>query len=170
MGWLARHSTVVREQTIAVSLEISPHWTRLFRLPEAVSLGDQSFVPASGNFLFEGEWQQLAVGQNDVTIVVPPEDGRYQFWVCLVSAAEGWAYERNAPFLLINAQSTAGVVTITVQRITTIRALRFRQLPTAFLRALAAPFVTIFTNWSLLLAMVRRDILGLYLGSFGDAD
>ena len=169
MAWLGPQSSIARANAIEVSLEILPGWKTLFSSTAGVALGSQAFDPRTGNFLFEGDWQAIAEGQNKLAIAVPAEDGRYQFWISLVSPDEGWAYERNAPFLLVNAEVKSGAVEILSERVTTIRSLRLRQLPAAFLRALAAPFVTIGSNWSLIRAMVRRDILGRYRGSFGDA-
>ena len=169
MAWLGPHECVSRQNSIAVSLDVLDSWKQLFQSQEGVSLGYQAFDPKSGNFLFEGEWQELVGASNSLLIAVPSEDGRYQFWVSLVSAIEGWAYERNAPFLLINAQVSGGIATLATQRVTTLRALRARLLPMALLRLIAAPFLTIGGNWSLIRAMVRRDILGRYRGSFGDS-
>lgn len=54
-------------------------------------------------------------------------------------------------------------------RVTTLRALRRRRLGRALKRACIYPALTVWRNRGLIRAMVRRDVLGRYRGSFGGA-
>ena len=144
-------------------------WRAVFAGPGQVAIAYQAYEPARGAFLFEGEWEPVdEAGAHKVTIPVPEEEGRYQFWISLVHATEGWAYEHGKSFLLIDAEVSNGEMRVLEERRTTLQGLRMRLLPSTLWRALRAPFTTITTHWGLISAMVERDILSRYKGSFGD--
>ena len=148
---------------------ISPGDLKGFSSQSQTAIAYQAYEPKHGAFLFEGEWEPVnEPGLRKLTIPTPDEEGPYQFWISLVNATDGWAYERGEAFLLIDAEVNAGQMRVISQRLTTLRSLRFRLLPVTLLRALGAPFATIGRNWGLIHAMVERDILSRYKGSFGD--
>jgi len=100
---------------------------------------------------------------------IPAEDGNYQVFLSPMRENLCWYYERNWPFLLVEASTRDGIVNlgrvVVTNRAMLAREHAFRGLG----RALTLPFQTIARNRGLIRAMVRRDILGRYRGSFGGA-
>ncbi len=169
MSWLGQGTCVAKTNSLEVDVELRPAWRKIFQSTGQAALSYQAYEPATGAFLFEGEWEPVdEAGRRTLTIPAPAEDGLYQFWISLVHATDGWAYERGQHFLLVDAEVSAGAIRVLRQRLTSMRRLRLSLLPKTLLRALAAPFVTIGRNWSLIQAMVERDIYSRYKGSFGD--
>ena len=169
MAWLGQATCLQKTSSLEVEIELLPTWRKMFPSDGQAALAYQAYEPATGAFLFEGEWEPVnEPGRRTLVIPAPAEEGPYQFWISLVHPADGWAYERGQKFLLVDAEVAGSEFRLLRQRITTLRGLRLRLLPRTLLGAIAAPFATIGRNWSLIQAMVERDIHARYKGSFGD--
>ncbi len=143
--------------------------------PETFSLGWQFFDPETNLFILEGEWiplkNEVAPGQAasfDISILLPPEPGRYQIYVSPIAQPDGWIYFRGEPFLRIAAEAAEGRVRVLDHEITTVRKLRWARIGAALPRLLLAPLHTLAVNRRLIRSMARRDILARYRGSWGD--
>jgi lipopolysaccharide transport system permease protein len=98
-------------------------------------------------------------------IDIPQDPGEYRFFVSPMREDSGWYYERGWPILLIEAAPQQPPRL----RVTTQAAIRSEDNVRALRRAFTYPFLSIWRNRALIRAMVRRDILGRYRGSFGGA-
>jgi lipopolysaccharide transport system permease protein len=137
-----------------------------FTLDAPGVVGWQLYDPASGAFLYEGEWSQAGgngTGHTDVDlrVTLPAEDGPYRIQVAPV--------EDRARFILIDAQVGEGQVSMEPPRITTQSRESRARLLTALPKVFAYPISSIWQNRQLMLSMVKRDILARYRGSFGGA-
>jgi lipopolysaccharide transport system permease protein len=132
-----------------------------FQLDRACVLGWQIFDPATGAFLFEGEWSEARQGAVDLRVTLPAEDGPYRVQVAPVE-------DRNR-FVLIDAHVTEGALALDPPRVTSSGALRRAGLLRAVPKAFSYPVRSLWTNRKLIATMVRRDILSRYRGSFGGA-
>ncbi|MFB3825629.1 MAG: ABC transporter permease [Bryobacteraceae bacterium] len=103
----------------------------------------------------------------EMSFDLPPEPGRYQVFVSPMREGRCWYYQRGWPFLLIEAAVEAEGARIVRARIVTWRQLRRENFRRSLGRALVYPGRTVWRNRSLVRAMVRRDVLGRYRGSFG---
>jgi lipopolysaccharide transport system permease protein len=112
--------------------------------------------------------RDIAPGESfavSLPIDVPEYPGAYRFFVSAMRENGGWYYERGWPFLLIEATPEG----ISAARVTSLSTVRRQDTLRAAGRALTYPFLTIWRHRTLIRAMVRRDILGRYRGSFGGA-
>lgn len=100
----------------------------------------------------------------DVPVEFPPEPGRYRAFVSGMREHAFWFYERGMPFVVV--EFAGGAMS---SQVTTMRALRRRNLWRAAGRAFSYPVLSMWRNRSLIRSMVRRDIVGRYRGSFGGA-
>src|ERR1700737_898423 len=73
-----------------------------FELDTPGVVGWQIYDPATGAFLFEGEWKHAGAPKVDLRVVLPEEDGCYRVQVAPVAARER--------FILIDAQVSQGKV------------------------------------------------------------
>lgn len=131
-----------------------------FTLDEPCLLGWQIFDPATGAFLFEGEWKQLTDPQVELSIPLA-DDGDYRIHVAPV--------EDRSRFILLDAQVTEGKPEIHETRVTTARAMARERLLRAIPKAFIYPPRSLWRNRKLIRSMVRRDILARYRGSVGGA-
>jgi len=122
-------------------------------------VGWQLYDPASGAFLFEGEWAETGHADVDLRVALPPENGPYRIQVAPV--------EDRARFILIDAHVAEGQVSMEPPRITTEARERRAQWLTALPKAFVYPISSIWQNHKLMWSMVKRDILARYRGSFG---
>ena len=97
----------------------------------------------------------------------PPENGRYRVLLSPMRENVCWYYDRGWPFLLVEGETADGVVRGVHMRVATQSVLRRAQVRRAIGRAVVYPLLTVWRNRGLIRAMVRRDILGRYRGSFG---
>ena len=110
-----------------------------------------------------GAWTRVAV-----ECEIPAEPGRYRVFVSPMREHVRWYYEDGWPFLLAEAEvDEAGVARLAGVRVETRARLRRADLARSVARAFVYPWRTIWRNRSLIRAMVRRDVLGRYRGSFG---
>lgn len=103
----------------------------------------------------------------EIRFPLPPDPGRYRVYVSPMREREGWFYERGGEFLLLDLLVEGAAARIERARVFTMRRLRRELAVRSLGRALTLPWRAIFVNRSLIRAMVRRDILGRYRGSFG---
>jgi lipopolysaccharide transport system permease protein len=132
-----------------------------FRLDAPTIVGWQVFDPASGAFLFEGQWSEAREANVDLRLDLPCEDGPYRVQVAPV--------EDRARFIVIDARVSDGRLDMSAPRVSTTAEVRrdriFRAIPKAFIY----PVRSLWENHKLIRSMVRRDILSRYRGSVGGA-
>lgn len=128
------------------------------------TVGWQAFDPESRLFLWEGPWSH----GGEVEVALPPEDGRYWVYVSGVEPERGWDYARGEPFVLLEAEVADGRITRAAASRTDMRRLRARSALWAARRAVTQPFSTAARHRSLIVSMVKRDLLARYRGSFAD--
>ena len=102
-------------------------------------------------------------------IPLPAEDGRYQVLLSPMRENVCWYYEQGWPFLLVETSTANGAAQVDRVRVATRATLGRERAVRALGRAFAYPVSTVWRNRGLIRAMVRRDILGRYRGSFGGA-
>ncbi len=132
-----------------------------FRLEEPRVLGWQVFDPATGAFLFEGQWPDARGPLVDLSVSLPEQDGPYRVHVAPV--------EDRERFILIEARVSGGNVEVETPRVASAAGLRRAGLMRAIPKAFTYPVRSLWSNRKLMASMVRRDILARYRGSFGGA-
>lgn len=132
-----------------------------FELEKPCVVGWQIYDPATGAFLFEGEWRQIRDGKADVDIELPFEDGPYRVQIAPV--------EQRDRFIVIEARMHDGAAEISPPTVGTAGALRRARALRAIPKAFVYPPQSLWRNRKLIRSMVRRDILARYRGSFGGA-
>jgi lipopolysaccharide transport system permease protein len=140
------------------------------RVDEGSTLGCHWIDPLTGLFLRESDWVE-AVAQEQALLPVdlPPAPGPYRFYVSTRDAQGRWAYAQGKEFLVIDAEISLEGIEIRRQRMMTLGELRRERWPGVAREILFGPFLSIWTNRSLIASMVQRDILSRYRGSFADA-
>jgi lipopolysaccharide transport system permease protein len=128
-----------------------------FELDAPCVVGWQIYDPATGAFLFEGEWREIHGKNVDLRITLPEDDGPYRVQVAPVE-------DRNR-FVLIDAQVHDGALEMSPPRISTTGALRRERAIRSIPKALIYPPRSLWRNRKLIRSMVRRDILSRYKGS-----
>ncbi len=140
-----------------------------------VLLGYNVFDVQTGLLLMEGEhvsFGDCPPGERrelSAEIQLPPEDGRYRVWISPVEEKIAWFYDRGSRFLEIEVTSTEGGIAVDRVRQTTRARLGLRRAVQMAERALWYPWRTAVRHSSLILSMVRREVLGRYRGSMGGA-
>jgi lipopolysaccharide transport system permease protein len=147
------------------------HW----RTADGFYVGWQMFDPESGMFIAEGKWlplpRDLAPAETavmPVPVTLPKERGRYHVYISPVRENHGWFYEQGKPFVLLEAVVENGEAQLLDGRVTTLRALRRKNISKAVLKFFTLPVQLLWQNRSLIRSMVRRDVLSRYRGSAGD--
>src|SRR5215471_782102 len=124
-------------------------------------IGWQVFDPASGAFLFEGEWSEAGDSGVALRIDLPKDDGPYRVQVAPV--------EDRERFILIDARVANGELQVTSPRIASTGEMRRERLIRAIPKAFTYPARSLWENRKLIGSMVRRDILARYRASAGGA-
>ena len=146
-----------------------------WRAAEGSAFGYHVFDADSGTLIIDGPRIPLDAGPGEwvgveMEFEVPPEPGAYRVFFSPLLENIAWRYEQGWPFLLVEARvGEAGTVFAPRVRVLTCGALARRDLLRSFGRAFVYPVRTIWRNRSLIRAMVRRDVLGRYRGSFAGA-
>jgi lipopolysaccharide transport system permease protein len=145
-----------------------------WRAAEGFTFGYHLFDADTGTLIGDGARvtpeRDLAPGDSahlHMDLELPGEDGRYQVLLSPLRENEYWFYDRGWPFLLVEGETSAGTVRGLRLRVATQAALRRARALRAAGRAFVYPGRTVWRNRGLIRAMVRRDILGRYRGSFG---
>jgi len=133
----------------------------LFSIDSPGVIGWQVFDPASGAFLFEGEWSEARESAVALRIDLPNDDGPYRVQVAPV--------EDRERFILIDARVANGELQVTSPRIASTGEMRRERLIRAIPKAFTYPIRSLWENHKLIGSMVRRDILGRYRASAGGA-
>src|SRR4051812_9998127 len=146
-----------------------------WRIAEGFVIGWQIYDPDTATFIQEGAWTQLTedlasaqMADVALTIELPPERGQYHVYVSPMTPKDGWFYARNETFVLIDATVEHGAARVNGAAPTTVSALRRSKLWSNIRKVFTLPFVSIWTNWSLIRSMSRRDVMARYRGSVGD--
>jgi lipopolysaccharide transport system permease protein len=135
-----------------------------FRIDQPGVIGWQLSDPATGAFLQEGEWSEVAGLEANLRIPLPAEEGAYSVQVAPV--------QDRARFIAIDAwvsdaRVEEGRLTIGPARVLTASSVRRARLLRAIPKAFLLPARSIWRNRKLMGSMVRRDITARYRGSFG---
>jgi len=160
---------------LQVSFRIRNHSEEVWRSDAGYGVGWHLFDAATGTLLVDGPREmpaELAPGTSvklQFKIELPPEDGHYQVFLSPLREGSCWYYERGWPFVLVEVAVEHGQARLEGVRVATRSSLRRRNAVRAIGRAFTYPALTVWRNRSLILVMVRRDILGRYRGSFGGA-
>ena len=149
-------------------------WT----LAQNLALGWQVYDPDTSAFLAEGDWLALGREMNpgethavkDLIVDLPREAGHYRVYLSAMNEIDGWFYEQQWPFVVIEASvDPQGNAAVDSSAVTTLAALRRQTWPRRLRIALLQPWQTIWTNRRLISSMVRREVAARYRGSLGDA-
>ena len=145
-----------------------------WRQSEGFRVGYHLFDAETGTLIVDGARvaleSDLAPGQSAklrLDFDLPPENGRYQVMLSPMRENVCWYYDRGWPFLLLESETLGGAARLLRMRVATRRTLRREQTLRSIGRAFVYPVITLWRNRGLIRAMVRRDILGRYRGSFG---
>ena len=142
-----------------IAAAVEGHAIRVhFELDAPCVVGWQIYDPATGAFLFEGEWREIRDKKVDLCVALPEDDGPYRVQVAPVE-------DRNR-FVLIDAEVHDGALEMSPPRISTTGALRRERAIRSIPKALIYPPRSLWKNRKLIRSMVRRDILSRYKGSF----
>ncbi|MBZ5604957.1 MAG: ABC transporter permease [Acidobacteriia bacterium] len=129
-----------------------------FEIDQPCVVGYQIYDPATGAFLFEGEWHEVRGRNVDLEVAVPADDGPYRIHVAPV--------EDREKFILIDAHVHDGALEIAAPRVATQSGLRRERIFRSIPKALLYPPQSLWRHRKLIRSMVRRDILSRYKGSF----
>ncbi|MDP9053608.1 MAG: ABC transporter permease, partial [Acidobacteriota bacterium] len=145
-------------------------------LPEnGFAAGYQLFDEPTGTLVAEGERIPLTLAPSEgrklpLRIALPPEPGKYNIYVSVLREHVGWFYNEGRPFLLIDfAVDENGVPALRGWRIANKRTIARRHFVRGLSKAFVLPVKAFWRHRSLIRAMVRRDVLSRYSGSFGGA-
>jgi lipopolysaccharide transport system permease protein len=165
-----------QRRLLRLSCRLGNDSRQTWRADGGFAIGWQVFDPAGGGFLSEGEWIPLAAdvapGASvpvEVPVELPAERGPYRVYISPIDPESGWEYDRGGPFIVLDAEVDAGGARLIRQRLTTLRRLRWENPHRTLARLFRLPAAAIWRNWGLIRSMTRRDILGRYRGSLGDA-
>jgi lipopolysaccharide transport system permease protein len=145
-----------------------------WRPSEGFRFGYHLFDADTGTLIADGARvapeRDVAPGESarlHLDVELPPENGRYQVLLSPMRENVCWYYDRGWPFLLVESETDAGSIRLGRMRVATRRTLRREQAGRSIGRAFVYPVLMLWRNRGLIRAMVRRDILGRYRGSFG---
>ena len=113
--------------------------------------------------------EPISPGQSteiSMSIKLPPINGQFHIFVSMVKGGIDWFFNSGSSFLLIEYKTSNGYPEIIQQKVTTLTALRNHHLWRTAKRAFSYPVLIFPRHGSLILSMVRRDLLGRYRGSF----
>jgi lipopolysaccharide transport system permease protein len=162
-------------RTITASFRLVNNSEQHWRSEDGFFMGWQMFDPETGTFISEGNWNSLPSDlapaetvQLSVPVTLPKERGRYRVYISPIVQGHGWFYHQGKPFVLVDAAVEEGRARLVEGRVTTLRALRRRNIGQAIAKVFWLPARTLWTNRSLIRSMIRRDILARYRGSAFD--
>jgi len=147
-----------------------------WRASEGFGVGYHLFDADTGTLIVDGARvapaQDVKPGESmqvALEVPMPAEDGGYQVVFSPVRENHAWYYQKAWPFLLAETVTTEGVARVDRVRVVTQAILGRERALRGLGRAFVYPVTTVWNNWGLIRAMVKRDILGRYRGSFGGA-
>ena len=147
-----------------------------WRASEGFGVGYHLFDADTGTLIVDGARvapvQDVKPGESmpvTLDVLMPAEDGAYQVVFSPMREGHAWYYQKAWPFLLAETSTTEGAARVDRVRVTTQAVLGRERGLRGLGRAFVYPVTTVWNNWGLIRAMVKRDILGRYRGSFGGA-
>ena len=160
--------------SLRVRFELENRTDGNWRPADGFRIGCQIFDPDTNVYLQEGPRlalpADLAPGERqavEMDVPLPAVKGRYRVFVSPMVEDVCWYYDRQWPFLLLDAAVEGGRAVVLRHKVTTFGGLRRAMLARSVGRAFAYPVLSIWRNRGLIRSMVRRDVLGRYRGSFG---
>jgi lipopolysaccharide transport system permease protein len=132
-----------------------------FQIDAPGVIGWQLCDPATGAYLFEGQWSEARGTSVELDVALPEDDGSYQVQVAPVAD--------RSRLILIDARLAGGRVEMGQPRVTAASAMRRARLAEAIPKVFLLPVRSAWLNRKLMASMVKRDILARYRGSFGGA-
>jgi lipopolysaccharide transport system permease protein len=162
-------------RTVHAGFEIRNDSLDTWRSADGFGVGYHLFDAETGTLIVDGarahpaEVKPGGQAHIDLDFELPGEDGNYQVFLSPMRENVCWYYEKGWPFLLVESTTENGKVRLGRVRVTTRAALAREHALRAVGRGFVLPFQTVWKNRGLIRAMVRRDILGRYRGSFGGA-
>lgn len=161
-------------RSLVVRCRLRNRSNRTWKASEGFRIGSQIIDPETHFYIEDGArispGEELAPGaaaEIELPVGLPPGRGRYRVYVSPMQEDSAWFYERNWPFLVIDAGVEDGRVSALSVRVRTLGSLKAAIAARSLGRALWYPLDTIRRNRALIRSMVWRDILGRYRGSFG---
>src|SRR5687768_11156514 len=158
-------------RTITASFRLVNNSEQHWRSEDGFFLGWQMFDPETQTFIAEGSWSALPAdlapaetAQMSLPVTLPKERGRYHVYISPIVQGQGWYYHHGKPFVLVDAAVEDGRARLVEGRVTTLRALRRRNIGQAIGKVFWLPARTLWTNRGLIRSMIRRDILTRYRG------
>jgi len=162
-------------RTITASFRLVNNSEDHWRSKDGFLLGWQMFDPETETFISEGTWSALPSDlapaetiRMSIPVSLPRERGRYRIYISPIVQDRGWFYQLGKPFVLVEAAVEDGQARLMEARVTTLRALRRRNIGRGIGKVFRLPVRSLWTNRSLIRSMVRRDILARYRGSAFD--
>ena len=151
--------------TVSFTLEHrgQDRWT----FAQKLALGWQVYDPETSAFLAEGDWLALDREMNpgdtqaiqDLIVELPREAGHYRVYLSALNELDGWFYEQQWPFVVMEASvDRQGAATVQSTVVTTLAGLRRQMWPRRLRIAVLQPWQTIWTNRRLISSMVRREV------------
>jgi lipopolysaccharide transport system permease protein len=165
----------LRGNILVIRADIVNRSAAAWRPEDGWAAGYHLFDDPTGTLVVDGERTPLdlepgALRTLELSVATPPEPGDYAVYVSAMRENVAWFYEKGWPFLLVDVSvGEDGTATLQRSRILTMRSVRIKRLARGIVRAFTLPFQSIGRNRSLILTLVRRDILSRYTGSFGGA-
>jgi lipopolysaccharide transport system permease protein len=163
-----------RKLSLCAVLHIQNSSGGAWKPEDGYSTGYQILDPETDALVVDGPrvpiQRPLASGESldaEVEVELPPEPGRYRVFISSMQEGVCWHYQQGLPFLLLDVEVADDHVRLVRSVVTTLAALRRRNLLRSIGRAFKFPLAILWRHRTLIRSMVRRDILGRYRGSFG---
>ena len=156
-----------------VEFQVRNDSNETWRAAEGFRIGYHLFDAETGTLIVDGARvapeRDLAPGESGkfrLDFDLPPENGSYQVMLSPMRENVCWYYDQGWPFLLLESQTAGGATRLLGMRVATRKTLRRERALRSIGRAFVYPVLTLWRNRGLIRALVRRDILGRYRGSF----
>src|SRR5580693_2172142 len=162
-------------RTLSVRCEVANRSPESWLPENGWAAGYHLFDEPTGTLVVDGERTPFALARSEsgalaMEIAVPPEPGEYNIYVSLMREDVAWFYNQGWSFLLIDvAVDDNGEPRVVGWRVADKGAVARRRMKRSIVRAFVLPLQSIWRNRNLIRALVRRDVLSRYSGSFGGA-
>lgn len=138
-------------------------------------VGWQIYDPETSLFISEGQWTRAAhdlpPGASEeffLTVDLPAELGRYHVYVSPRTDHDGWFYQQQWPFVLVEGAVTEAGARVDRAGPTTLARVHRGDVAAKLRDAITGPFTAAWSNRRLIRTMVRRELAARYRGSLGD--
>ena len=163
-------------RSLHAAFEVRNTTLESWRAGDGFAVGYHLFDAETGTLIVDGARvapeRDIAPGERmpvALDVPLPAEDGAYQVFFSPVRENAAWLYQKGWPFLLADATMKDGAAHLDSVRVATQAILSREGAWRGIRRAFTYPVLTVWRNRGLIRAMVKRDILGRYRGSFGGA-